>query len=300
MERIGFIGLGVMGGPMAKHLIRAGYSLTVKSRSPRPAVDELVSLGAKAANSPREVARASDIVITMLPDSPDVELVALGPAGIIEGSRQELIYVDMSTISPQVTRKIASALGEKGVKVLDAPVSGGDKGAREATLSIMVGGPRDVFENVLPMFQAMGKNIVHLGGIGMGQVCKACNQVICALNNMAMCEGLMLAAKAGLNVESMVKVASAGLGQSRMIDFLFPRIVKGDYEPGFKAKLQAKDLKIALSLADELKLPMLGTSMMLQLFRTAEEEGIGEKGTQALLRVMEKLAGTNFFPDTSD
>jgi len=289
-KRIGFIGLGVMGKPMATNLLKTGYPLTVWNRT-RSKMKDLVVMGAYGASSPKEVAERSDVVITMVTDSPDVEEVVLGPNGVIHGARPGLIVIDMSTISPIVTRKIANELAKKGVKMLDAPVSGGEKGAIEATLSIMVGGPKEVFEECLPIFRVLGKKITYMGSIGMGQTAKLCNQVICALNIQAVCEGLMLGAKAGLDLKRLLEAISAGAASSWMLINLGPKMVERDFKPGFKIRHQQKDIRLALSLASELKLPLPGTALVQQMLRIVEAEGLGEKGTQAAIVAMEKIAG---------
>jgi len=289
-KRIGFIGLGVMGKPMATNLLKAGYPLTVWNRT-RSKMNDLVAMGAYGANSPKEVAERSDVVITMVTDSPDVEEVILGPNGVIHGARPGLIVIDMSTISPIVTRKIAGELAKKGVKMLDAPVSGGEKGAIEATLSIMVGGPREVFEECLPIFRVLGKKITYMGSTGMGQTAKLCNQVICALNIQAVCEGLMLGAKAGLNLKRLLEAISAGAASSWMLINLGPKMLERDFKPGFKIRHQQKDIRLALALASELKLPLPGTALVQQMLRVVEAEGLGEEGTQAAIVAMEKIAG---------
>jgi len=288
--RVGFIGLGVMGKPMAKRILEAGYPLTVWNRT-RWKMEELVKLGAQGAESPKDVAEKSDVVITMVTDSPDVEEVVLGPSGVIEGAREGLILIDMSTISPEVTRRIAKKLAEKGVKMLDAPVRGGDIGAKQGTLSIMVGGPKDVFEKCLPIFKVLGKRITYMGPNGMGQTTKLCNQVICALNIQAVCEGLMLGAKAGLDLEKLLKVVTAGAAGSWMLSNLGPKMLKRDFKPGFKISHQLKDLRLALSFASQLRLPLPGTALVQQMLRAVEAEGLGDKGTQAAIVAMEKLAG---------
>ncbi|MCS7119598.1 MAG: NAD(P)-dependent oxidoreductase, partial [Candidatus Bathyarchaeota archaeon] len=238
-KRVGFIGLGVMGKPMALNLLRAGFPLTVWNRT-RSRMEDLLKLGASGANSPREVAERSDVVITMVSDSPDVEEVILGSEGIIYGAHEGLIVIDMSTISPAVTKKISDELAERNVRMLDAPVSGGEAGAKEATLSIMVGGPEDAFEECLPIFRALGKKIVYMGPSGSGQMAKLCNQVICALNIQAVCEGLILAAKAGLDLGKLLEVVTAGAANSWMLTNLGPKMISRDFKPGFKIKHQQK------------------------------------------------------------
>jgi 3-hydroxyisobutyrate dehydrogenase len=290
LKRVGFIGLGVMGKPMAINLLRAGYPLTVWNRT-KSKMDELIAMGSYGASSPKEVAERSDVVITMVTDSPDVEDVILGPNGVIHGARPGLIVIDMSTISPKVTRRIADELSKKGVKMLDAPVSGGERGAREATLSIMVGGPREAFEECLPILETLGKKITYMGPTGMGQTAKLCNQVICALNIQAVCEGLMLGAKAGLDLRRLLEAVSAGAASSWMLINLGPKMIERDFKPGFKIRHQQKDLRLALELAAELNLPLPGTALVQQILRIAEAEGLGEEGTQAAIVAMEKIAG---------
>ena len=292
MENIGFIGLGIMGKPMAKNLISAGYPLTVHDLV-QSSVGELVEAGAESADTPKEVAGRSEVVITMLPDTPDVEKVTLGTedkpgvlAGLEEGSR----LIDMSTISASRTREMASAAAEKGVAMLDAPVSGGPEGAIGARLSIMVGGDEDVFKESLPIFEAMGKNIVYMGESGMGQTTKACNQVMCVLNILGMCEGLILGAKAGLDPQKLLDALGGGLAGSAILSNMAPKILKGDFEPGFMVRLQRKDLRLALEMADEVGVPLAGTRLVNQIFGSLEAEGLGDKGTQSLFTVLEKLA----------
>jgi 3-hydroxyisobutyrate dehydrogenase len=289
LKKIGFIGLGVMGLPMCKNLLKAGYSVTVWNRTASK-MEEPVSLGALAAGSPKEVAQKSDVVIIMVGDSPDVEDVVLGPSGIIEGARPGLVVVDMSSISPMATRRIAEALERKGVKMLDAPVSGGDIGAREATLSIMVGGPRDVYEECIPIFKTLGKQITYMGETGAGQAAKLCNQIVCALHIQAVCEGLMLGAKLGLDLDRLLQVLTAGYANSRILSHLGPKMISRDFEPGFKMRHQLKDIKNALNVAAMLNLPLPCTSIVYQLFSAVAAMGLGEKGTQASILIMEKLA----------
>ena len=290
MRKIGFIGLGVMGKPMATNLLNAGYPLTVWNRT-RSKMDDLLAKGASGAESPKEVAEKSDVVITIVTDSPDVEDIVLGPQGAIHGAYPSLVLIDMSTISPTVAQKVAKELSEKGVKMLDAPVSGGDVGAQKGTLSIMVGGPKETFDECLPILEVLGKRITHMGPNGMGQTTKLCNQVICALNIQAVCEGLMLGAKAGLDLKRLLDVVTAGAAGSWMLSNLGPKMVEGDMRPGFKIRHQQKDLRLVLQFAAELGLPLPGTALVQQMLRAAEAEGMGEKGTQAAIVAMEKLAG---------
>lgn len=290
MKKIGFIGLGVMGKSMAKNLLSAGYSLTVWNRT-RSKMKELMILGAKGAESPKEVADVSEVIITMVSDSPDVEEVVLGPSGILEGAKLGNILIDMSTIFPKVALHIAHKLSEKGVKMLDAPVSGGDIGAKCGTLSIMVGGPKETYKACYPILDVLGEKITYMGKNGMGQTAKLCNQVICGLNILAVCEGLMLAKRSGLDLKKLLEVVTAGAAGSWMLSNLGPKMLKRDFEPGFKIKHQQKDLRLALSTARELRLPLPGTALVQQMLRAVEAEGLSEKGTQASIVAFEMLTG---------
>jgi 3-hydroxyisobutyrate dehydrogenase len=289
MEKIGFIGLGGMGKPMAKNLIHAGYRITVWNRT-KVKMEELVALGAKAAISPKMVAENSNVIITIVSDTPDVEEVVLGTSGVIEGAQSGDVVIDMSTISPKVTQDIARTLAKHNVFMLDAPVSGGDVGAMNATLSIMVGGPEEVYKNCLPIFQVLGKKITYMGTSGMGQATKLCNQVICGLNIMAVCEGLILGAKLGLNLEKLLQVVTAGAAGSWMLANLGPKILRRDFRPGFKITHQQKDLRLALTAAAEKQLPLPGTALVHQILRIVEAGGEGEKGTQAAIHALEQIA----------
>jgi len=289
-DRIGFIGLGIMGRPMARNLMKAGFPLTVWNRS-RPGIDELVSEGAAEGGSPADVARRSDVVITIVGDSPDVEEVTLGAKAIIEGAHAGLVHIDMSTISPQVTRRIAERLAEAGVEMLDAPVSGGQQGAIEGTLSIMVGGKAETLERCRPVLAAMGGKIVHCGPAGAGQTVKLCNQIAVALTNLGMCEALVFAARSGIDPRVMIEAVSAGAGTSWQLQNLAPRIVERDFRPGFKVAHQGKDLRLALEAAAAMAAPLPGTGLVAELFSALEADGLGEEGTQALVKALEKLAG---------
>jgi 3-hydroxyisobutyrate dehydrogenase len=289
-DRIGFIGLGIMGRPMARNLMAAGYPLTIWNRS-RPGIEELAREGASPASSPQEVTRHADVVITIVTDSPDVEEVALGPNGIVAGGRPGLVHIDMSTISPAVTRRIASRLAEEGIEMLDAPVSGGDTGAKAGTLSIMVGGKEETFRRCRPIFEALGRTIVHCGPNGAGQTVKLCNQIVVALNNLAMCEALVFAAKAGVDTRRMLEAVGAGAASSWALLNLGPRILDRDFRPGFKVAHQQKDLRLALEAAEQHAVALPGASLVHQLFAAVEAEGLGAEGTQALVMALEKLAG---------
>jgi 2-hydroxy-3-oxopropionate reductase len=287
---IGFIGLGIMGRPMARNLLKAGHSLVVHSRSRGP-VDELVAAGAKAGTSPKDVAAQSDVLITMLPNSPDVELVALGKDGIVEGARSGLIFVDMSTISPIVSQKVGQALAAKGVRMLDAPVSGGEKGAIDGALSIMVGGDQAVFDQVLPILQAMGKTITLLGPLGFGGFTKLANQIIVAVNLTALGEALTLAKKAGLDRELTLKALAGGLAGSRCLDQKTPNYVSGSYKPGFKIDLHFKDLGLIMESARTLGVPLPATAVVQELFSALRVKGRGELDHSAVITLLEDLAG---------
>ena len=285
-DRIGFIGLGIMGRPMARNLMKAGFPLTVWNRS-RPGIDELVSEGAAEGGSPADIARRSDVVITIVGDSPDVEEVALGTNGIIEGAHPGLVHIDMSTISPDVTRRIAERLADAGVEMLDAPVSGGQQGAIEGTLSIMAGGKAETLERCRPALSAMGGKIVHCGPSGAGQTVKLCNQIAVAITNLGVCEALVFAARSGIDPRVMIEAVSAGAGDSWQLRNLAPRIVERDFRPGFKVAHQRKDLRLALKAAAAMAAPLPGTGLVAGLFAALEADGLGEEGTQALVKALE-------------
>jgi 2-hydroxy-3-oxopropionate reductase len=289
-QAIGFIGLGIMGRPMARNLLKAGYPLIVHSRSRGP-VDELVAAGAKAGTSPKDVASRSDVLITMLPNSPDVELVALGKDGIVEGTRPGLIYVDMSTISPIVTQKVGQALQAKDVRMLDGPVSGGEKGAIDGALSIMVGGDKDVFDAVLPVLQAMGKTITLLGPLGFGGFTKLANQIIVAVNLTALGEALTLAKKAGLDRELTLKALAGGLAGSKCMEQKTANYVAGSYKPGFKIDLHFKDLGLIMESARTLGVPLPATAVVQELFSALRVKGRGDLDHSAVITLLEDLAG---------
>jgi 2-hydroxy-3-oxopropionate reductase len=275
---------------MAKNLLKAGYSLVVHSRSQGP-VQELVGEGAKRASSPKAVAEQTECLITMLPNSPDVEQVALGANGIIEGARPGLPFVDMSTISPLISQKVARALDPKGVRMLDAPVSGGERGAIEGTLSIMVGGDRAVFDSVLPVFQAMGKTITHLGPLGAGGFTKLANQIIVAVNLTAIAEALTLARKAGLDRELTLKALSGGLAGSRCLDQKSPNYISESYPPGFKVDLHYKDLGLIMEAGRALGVPLPATAVVQELFNALRVRGQGGLDHSGVITLLEDLAG---------
>jgi 2-hydroxy-3-oxopropionate reductase len=288
---VGYIGLGLMGKSIARNILKAGFAIIVHNRS-RGAVDELVAEGAKAAYSPAEVAAQVDVVFTNLPDSPDVEMVALGPNGIIEGARPGLVFVDNSTIKPATARHISEVLGEQAVECLDAPVSGGDVGARNATLAIMVGGPAGALERVRPVFQAMGKTITHVGDSGAGQIAKAANQIMVAAQMVAMGELLIFAQKAGADPQKVVEAIKGGAAQCWSLDVKPPRLFSGNRAPGFKAYMQAKDLNIVLETARQYGVPLPSAAIHTQLFNAMLEMGLADLDNSAVIAVLEKLAGT--------
>jgi 2-hydroxy-3-oxopropionate reductase len=287
---IGFIGLGVMGKPMACNLLKAGYPLVVHNRSREP-VRELAREGAQPAHSPAEVARESDLIITCLPDSPDVRLVALGEDGLIEGVSEGDIYIDMSTIAPTVAVEVAEAMARRGVRCLDAPISGGDVGAQEGTLSIMVGGDASVFETVKPILEVLGKTIVLCGPNGAGQTVKACNQVQVALNLIGMAEALVLGAKAGVDPALVVEVLSGGFAQSRVMDVRGPNVIQGIFEPGFRSELHYKDLNIIRETARAYEISLPASALAHELFGAMQAQGWGGLDHSGVLRVTELLSG---------
>jgi len=288
--RIGFIGLGIMGKPMARNLIKAGFPLTVHNRS-RGKVDELVREGAIAAGSPREVAAGVDIIITMLPNSPDVEAVALGSNGIKEGARSGQLLIDMSTINPIVSQKIAKELEPKGMAMVDAPVSGGEKGAIEGTLSIMAGGKSEDFERALPVFNALGKTITHMGPLGAGGFTKLANQIIVAINLTAIGEALVFGTKAGVDPQKMVRALAGGLAGSKCLDQKSEKILGGDFAPGFKIDLHFKDLNLIQDAARSVGVPIPIAAFVEQLFAALRVRGRGGLDHSAVITLFEDLAG---------
>jgi 3-hydroxyisobutyrate dehydrogenase len=290
MKKIGFIGLGIMGRAMSMNLLKAGFPLTVWNRTTSKMAD-LINAGAKKAVSPKEVAENSDIIIDIVTDSPDVEEVLLGISGVIHGVKRGNIVIDMSTISPSVTRRIAGQFKEKEVERLDAPVSGGDIGAQKGTLSIMVGGNTDVFEECLPVFQAMGKTITHVGSIGMGQTVKLCNQILVGMNMIGVAEALTFGSKAGVDLNKALAAVSGGAAGSWQLANNGPKLLKGDLEPGFKIKDYLKDLRLIMETASEIKMPLMGTSIVQQMYRSLDAEGLRDKGTQAVIRAVENFSG---------
>jgi 3-hydroxyisobutyrate dehydrogenase len=290
LKRIGFIGLGLMGGGMSMNLVKAGFLVTIWNRTVSK-MEPLIEAGAKAADSPKEVAAASDIIVSIVTDSSDVEEVILGPEGAIHGTSPGDIVIDMSTISPAVTRQICEKLGEKDVRMLDAPVSGGAIGARDGTLSIMVGGDDETFSECLPVFEAMGKTITHVGGNGMGQTVKLVNQILVGTAMLGVAEALMFAKKSGVDLEKCHAAVSGGAAGGWQLTNNGARLLKGDMEPGFKIKDYLKDLRLIMEAAAEVKMPLVETSVVQQMYKSLEAEGLTQKGTQAVIKAVEKLAG---------
>jgi 3-hydroxyisobutyrate dehydrogenase len=284
---LAFLGLGIMGKPMAGHLIKAGYPVTVYNRTASKA-EELAEAGARPAASPAEAARDAAIVISMVTDGPDVESVLLGPQGAARTAAPGTVFIDMSTISPAAARTIGARLAPLRIEFLDAPVSGGDVGARNAALTIMVGGKKEVFERVKPVFETLGKRLTYVGPAGSGQVVKACNQVVGAGNLLAVCEALALAEKNGVDPQTMIHVLAGGASQSWSLVNLGPRIVKGDFSPGFMVRLMQKDLDIVLDLARKSGLSLPGVSLARDYLKDNAAHGEAELGTQAMFKALER------------
>ncbi len=289
-DRVGFIGLGVMGAPMARHLLAAGFPLTVHSRS-SPPVDALVAEGAASASTPAEVASASDVVVTMVPDTPDVELVLFGGSGVAEGARPGSLVIDMSTIDPLATRRYAERLAQTDVAMLDAPVSGGEVGAKAGTLSIMAGGPEAAFARARPLLEAMGSTIVHVGPSGAGQVAKACNQLVIASAVEAVGEAFVLAAKAGVDPTKVREALLGGFASSKVLDLHGQRMLDAAFEPGFRSALMAKDGRIVLSAADGVGAPIPAFRAVAERLEAMLPAGRGDLDYAALVTLLEDEAG---------
>ena len=287
---IGFVGLGIMGRPMALHLVRGGHRLRVSARRPE-AMAPLVEAGASASASPAEAARGSEVIFTIVSDTPDVEQVLLGPGGVTEGAAPGAVVIDMSTISPVTTRAIAVKLAEQGVEMLDAPVSGGDVGAINATLSIMVGGKPEVFARAKPLFELMGKNIVHIGANGAGQVAKACNQIVGAVALESVAEAMTLARKNGVDPAKVRDALLGGYAWSRVLEVHGGRMLSRDFNPGFKAKLHRKDLRIAVETAAQLNIGLPQTALIAQHLNALVGMGLGEEDSAAVVKVIERASG---------
>jgi 3-hydroxyisobutyrate dehydrogenase len=282
--QVGFIGLGIMGRPMALNLVQAGFPLTVYNRTPAKC-EPLVAAGAAAVTSPREAAERSDVVVTVVSDTPDVEEVLFGEEGVWSGLKAGQILIDMSSISPAETQRFASRLKDNNVEMLDAPVTGGEKGAIEGALTIMVGGKRETFAKCLPIFQAMGRTIVYAGESGSGQKMKLVNQILCAQHIVAMSDGLRFARESGLDVEATLEAVSGGAAGSWMLSNLAPRILKNDFAPGFMIKLQQKDLRLVREALQDKKGAYPATELAYALFTEAVAKGLGELGTQGFINL---------------
>ena len=289
-EKIGFIGLGIMGQGMSHNLLKAGFDLTVWNRT-AGRMEPLAAAGAKTAESPAQVTAVSDIVIICVSDTPDVQALVLGENGILSGARPGTLVVDCSTISPQVTRQLAAELAKQEVHLLDAPISGGSEGAANGTLSIMVGGEAAQFERALPVLQAMGRTITHVGPTGAGQTVKLVNQILVVGTMLAVGEALLFADAGGLDLEKTLAAVSQGAAGSWMLSNRGPQVIERDWRPGFTIDLQQKDLRLVLEAADQLGVPLLGTGMVFQLYRTLQQQGLGDEGNHAMVKALENLAG---------
>jgi len=289
--KIGFIGLGIMGKPMGKNLLAAGHELVVSNHN-ESAADELVELGAQRAATPKEIAEQVDLVITMLPNSPQVAAVALGEVGIIEGSHPGLVYVDMSSIAPLAAREVSEALAEKGISMLDAPVSGGEPKAIDGTLSIMVGGDRAVFDDVQPVLAAMGNTVVHVGEIGAGNIAKLANQVVVAVNIAVVAEALVFSQKAGVSPEAVFEAIRGGLAGSTALEAKAPMMLDRNFKPGFRINLHIKDLTNALDTSHEVGVPLPLTAAVMEMLTTLKADGHESEDHSALVQHYETLAKT--------
>jgi 2-hydroxy-3-oxopropionate reductase len=291
-KKIGFIGTGIMGKPMVRNLVKAGYEVVIHNRSQR-SVDELTAESDKltAAGSPADVARAADTVILMLPDSPDVRDVVFGENGVLNEVRSGFLLIDMSTIAPSTAIEVSNAVASAGGSVLDAPVSGGDKGAIAGTLSIMVGGTEADLKRAMPLFEVMGKTIVHIGGPGAGQIAKACNQVMVAVNYAAASEALVLAERSGVDPGKVAQVLGGGLANSRVLEMRGETMIKGEFQPGFRVDLHRKDLAIALATGRERQSALPVTALVSQLYDALSATGGGQLDHSALISVIERMSG---------
>ncbi len=290
-EKVGYIGLGIMGRPMALNLLQAGHPVWVYARRTKSLLP-LTEAGATACTSPAEVARHADIVFTNVSDTPDVQDLVLGESGVIDGARQNSVLVDNSTISPSATRTMAKTLRGKGVEMLDAPVSGGEKGAIEGTLSIMVGGNAEVFTRVRPLFEVLGRNVVHVGDNGAGQVTKACNQVVIAQTIAAVGEGLMLASASGVDPAKVREALLGGFAGSRVLEVHGQRMLERDFKPGFMARLHQKDMRIVLETAREVGIALPGAALVTQYLNALVGTGGRELDSTALVTVQERMSNT--------
>lgn len=295
-EKIGFIGLGIMGQGMSRNLLKAGFLVTVWNRTASK-MEPIVAAGAQVGDSPADVAAKSDITVICVSDTPDVEAVITGPNGVIQGAKAGSLVIDCSTISPTVTQKLAEALAEKQVAMLDAPISGGSEGAANGTLSIMVGGAANDVERAMPVFEAMGKKITHVGGNGAGQTVKLVNQILVVGHALAMSEALLFAQAGGVDLPRALEAVEAGAAGSWMLSNRGPQILKRDWRPGFTIDLQQKDVRLVLDAADDLGVPLPGTALVFQLYRTLQAQNLGSEGNHALIKALEHLAGFEVAPE---
>jgi 3-hydroxyisobutyrate dehydrogenase len=290
-ERIGFIGLGIMGRGMVRNLLGAGFDVSVWNRT-ASRMEELAGDGASRSNDPADLASKTDIIITCVSDTPDVEEVIVGKNGVIHGIRSGSLVIDMSTISPKATQDLASQLYEKGVSMLDAPISGGSEGAAHGTLSIMVGGDAEQLDRAMPAFEAMGKTITHVGGIGSGQTVKLVNQILVVVTMLGVSEALMFAQAGGLDLQKTLDAVTGGAAGSWMLSNRGPQVIERDWRPGFTIDLQQKDLRLVLEAADQMSVPAITTAMIFNLYRSLQAQGLGSEGNHALVKALENLAGT--------
>ncbi|MFB6281892.1 MAG: NAD(P)-dependent oxidoreductase [Haloferacaceae archaeon] len=286
---VGFIGTGIMGKPMAENVMGAGYDVVAHNRSREP-VEALAEQGATPADDPAEVTEAADVVVTVLPDTEAVESVARGEDGILSAIEPGQVYIDMSTIAPGATEELAADVAERGASMLDAPISGGEEGAIEGTLSIMVGGDRETFDEVYDLFEAMGETITHTGGSGAGQVTKACNQIVVGCTHQAVAEALLLAHRAGADLEAVLDAISGGAASCWSLHERAPRVIRGNFEPGFFSSYQYKDLRIATHAGEEFGVPMPSTQVVHDMYKAMEEMGHGRDDHSAVIRVIEAMA----------
>jgi 3-hydroxyisobutyrate dehydrogenase len=289
-EKIGFIGLGIMGQGMAKNLMEAGFEVNIWNRTPAR-MDPFCEAGARCCSSPADVAAHSDIIITCVSNTADVEEVVLRENGAIYGAKEGSLVIDMSTISPDTTRYIAGALKHKGVEMLDAPVSGGSEGAANGTLSIMVGGDEEQFQRALPALEAMGRTITHVGDIGAGQTVNLVNQILVVVTMLGVSEALLFAQAGGLDLQKTLDAVSQGAAGSWVLNNRGPQMIERDWRPGFTIDLQQKDIRLVLEAADEMGVPLLGTGIIFQLYRALQDQGLGGDGNHALVKALENMSG---------
>jgi 3-hydroxyisobutyrate dehydrogenase len=289
-EKIGFIGLGIMGSGMTKNLINKGHAVTVWNRTTAK-MDDVLKMGARAAESPKDIAKQNDIIMICVSDTPDVEEVILGNDGVIHGVQKGKLVIDHSTISPHTTNVIAEELSKKGVYLLDAPISGGSEGARKGTLSIMTGGDQKQYERALPYLKAFGKTITYVGPQGSGQMVKLVNQILVVVNQLAASEALLFAQAGNLDLSKTLKAVESGAAGSWMLSNRGPQMIERDWRPGFTIDLQQKDLRLVLEAADQLGIPLIATSLVFNLYRSLQKQGRGGEGNHALVKALENLSG---------